>query len=151
MTYFAKASPEEATALVQDIYKDVTSEVNWDILTNGGWAYISGIYADSLSWFLGKYLREPSEREYSFKPEGQNAEGTNLFGLYGEANTPFAGILIQSPGDEETAKLRALHVKLRRVYRNSERSRTIVGMLTQLDVQRAKLSSAFSQFNRLST
>jgi hypothetical protein len=141
----------ESVLLMQDIYKDVIAEVNWDIIANGGWAYVSGIYADSLSWFLGKYLREPSEREYLFKPEGKNNEGNSVFGIYGEANTPFAGLLIQSPGDEETARLRALHMKLRRVYRNSDRGRTIVGMITQLDVQRAKLSSAFSQFNRLST
>ena len=137
--------------MLQDIYKDVTSEVNWDILANDGWAYISGIYADSLSWFLGKYLREPSEREYSFKPEGQNNEGINVFGLYGEANTPFSGLLIKAPGEEETARLRALHMKLRRVYRNNDRGRAIVSMITQLDVQRKKLLSAFSQFNRLST
>ena len=145
----ANRTTSEAVFFLQDIYKNITSEVTLDILANGGWAYISGIYADSLRWFQGKYLHEPSEREYILKQEGQNSGDTNIWGLYGEANTPFAGLLIKAPSDEETVKLRDLHIKLRRVYRNNDKGRAIVSMLTQLDVERSKLLNAFSQFNRL--
>jgi len=142
-------SASESLMLLQDIYRDATTETGQDILANNGWGFISSVYTDVLSWFTGKYLREPSERDYSIKSDGKTGEGTNLFELSGEANTPFSGLLIQAAGENEAVQLRSLHLKLRRNYRNSDRAREVVGNTTQLDVQRDRLISAFNQFNRL--
>jgi hypothetical protein len=140
-------SAAEAIFLLQDIYRDTSSEVSVDILANGGWAYISAVYTDAFNWFRGKYLREPSERDYSIKAA---AEGkTDSFWLNAEENTPFAGHLISTPGETEANQLRALHLKLRRNYRNNERARELAGMISQIEIQRNRLLNAFSQLNRL--
>ena len=139
----------EAVQLLQSVYKDANSEINGDILDSGGWGFISAVYNDSIGWFLGKYLREPSDRDYVIKPEGDTAEVTNKFGLYGAPNTPFEGLLVQTPGEKEAAQMRVLHLKLRRIYRNSDKSKQMASLLTQLDVQRNRLVTAFSQFSRL--
>jgi hypothetical protein len=139
----------DAIQLLQDMYKDTTTEITWDILANGGWGFISGVYNDSISWFLGKYLREPSDRDYTVKQEGETGEGMSTFGLYGAQNTPFAGLLVQAPGEKEASQLRTLHLKLRRMYRNNDKAKDVVSMLTQLDVQRNRLLNAFSQLNRI--
>ena len=107
------------------------------------------MYTDALSWFLGKYLREPSERDYSIKPDGKAGETPSSFVLSGESITPFAGPLILAPDENEAIKLRTLHLKLRRNYRNNDKSKEVVGYITQLGVQRDRLLSAFNQFNRL--
>ena len=60
-------------------------------------------------------------------------------------------MLVKANGDAEIQPLRALHLKLRRNYRNSERLRDLVGLVTQMEVQRTRLLTAFSQFNRLGT
>ena len=134
----------EATQLLRNIYKDTSTELNGDLLDNNGWGFISGVYNDSVSWFLSKYLREPSDRDYSIKT------GTDTtVGLYGTANTPFEGLLAQAPGEKEAVLLRMLHLKLRRSYRNSDKSKQMASLLTQLEVQRSRLLSAFSQLSRL--
>jgi hypothetical protein len=118
--------------------------LNGDLLDNNGWGFISGVYNDSVSWFLSKYLREPSDRDYTIKP------GTDTtVGLYGAANTPFEGLLAQAPGEKEAMLLRMLHLKLRRSYRNSDKSKQMASLLTQLEVQRSRLLNAFSQLSRL--
>ena len=139
----------EAVQLLQSIYKDTNSDTTGDILDNSGWGFISGVYSDSIGWFLGKYLRELSDRDYTTKQEGATGEGTSKFGLYGAQNTPFEGLLVQTPGEKEAAQMRVLHLKLRRIYRNSDKSKQMASLLTQLDVQRNRLVNAFSQFSRL--
>jgi hypothetical protein len=134
----------EATQLLRNIYKDTSTELNGDLLDNNGWGFISGIYNDSVSWFLSKYLREPSDRDYSIKTGSDTTVG-----LYGAANTPFEGLLAQAPGEKEAVLLRMLHLKLRRSYRNSDKSKQMASLLTQLEVQRSRLLTAFSQLSRL--
>ncbi len=141
----------ESIRLLQDIYKDTNGESGVDILNSGGWAFVSAVYTDTVSWFLGKYLREPSDRDYSVKPDGQSPDGMDMFDLFGEQNTPFAGPLVRATAEQNTANFRTLHLKLRRSYRNNDKARDVVGMITQLDVQRSRLLNAFSQFNRLNT
>ena len=135
----------EATALLQSIYKDTTEALGGDILENNGWGFISGVYADATGWFLGKYLREPSERDYTIKQEN------GVYALYGAANTPFEGMLVRAPGETEAAQMRAAHLKLRRAYRNNDRSKQLASLLTQIDVQRSRLLNTFSQLSKLNT
>jgi hypothetical protein len=137
--------------VLQDIYRDTTTEVTWDLISNGGWAYISGIYTDGVGWFQGKNLKEPSDRDYSIKTESPAGAEQAFMGLYGDQNSAFAGLLAKAPGEAEVQQLRALHLKLRRTYRNSDKLKELVSLITQLEVQRNRLLNAFSQFNRLST
>jgi len=140
----------ETTNILQDIYKETSVEMSWDILNNGGWGFVAAVYSDSFSWYQGKYLREPSEREYNIKSGGNASEGSEIqYELIGETNTPFAGLLIKANGETEAAKLRTLHLKLRRSYRNNDKTREIVNMIAHLEVQRSRLLNAFNQFNRL--
>jgi hypothetical protein len=131
----------EATLLVQEIYRDAIAEIPSDFLAKGGWGFVSAIYSDALSWFLGKSLRDPAERDYILKP---GEEGRALW-LWGEDNTSFAGPLIEVLNENEASAARALHLKLRRTYRNSDRARQLVSMMTQVEVQRDRLVNAFSQ------
>ncbi len=145
----ANRSAGEAVSVLQDIYRDASAETTMDILANGGWSYISAVYVDAFSWFQGKNLREPAEREYGIAPETEDAEKSGFFVLSGQPNTHFAGRLIQTSSEEEAVQLRTLHLKLRRNYRNNERARELAAAITQLEVQRNRLLSAFAQFNRL--
>jgi len=137
----------EGLLLLREIYRDCIAEVPSDFLGKGGWRYISAIYSDTTGWFRGKSLQDPSERDYAIKwstPEGD----TNVIWLYGEENTSFAGPLIEAQDDNEAQRLRALHLKLRRRYRSSERAKQLVGMITQLQLQRERLVSTFAQISR---
>ncbi len=138
-----------ANLVLQDIYHEASAEVRWDLISNSGWAYISGVYTDGVGWFLGKNLREPSDRDYSVKTESATGAEPALMGLYGDQNTAFAGLLAKAPGETEAQQLRGLHLKLRRSYRSSDKMKELVSLITQLDVQRTRLLNAFSQFNRL--
>jgi hypothetical protein len=139
----------EAISLLQNIYKDTSTEVTWDILSFGGWGFVSGVYNDSVSWFLGKQLREPSDRNYLIKSEGGDSEAA--VGLYGEINTAFKGLLVRTQDEQSAVSLRSLHLKLRKSYRSNEKVREIVSMITQLEVQRTRISNAFNQFTKLNT
>ena len=55
--------------------------------------------------------------------------------------------LIRALDEKEALQFRLLHLKLRRAYRNSDKVRQFVDMMTQMAVQRDRLSSAFSQFD----
>jgi hypothetical protein len=138
----------DAEAALGDIYQEIVTEVRWDIFTNGGWKYISGIYIDSFNWYNGKYLKEPAERDYSFKAETL-VSGEEGFGVYAEPSTPFAGLLIQVSDEQSAQNFRALHLKLRRNFRSNERIKVVVTSVIQLEVQRNRLVNAFRQFNRL--
>jgi len=131
----------EATGLLQEIYRDAISEIPSDFLAKGGWEFVSAIYSDALSWLLGRSLRDPAERDYILKP---GREGRTLW-LWGEDNTSFAGPLIQVLNENEASAARSLHLKLRRTYRNSDRARQLVSMITQVEVQRDRLVNAFRQ------
>ncbi len=130
----------EATLLLQEIYHDAIAEIPSDFLAKGGWEFVSAIYSDSLSWFLGKSLRDPAEQDYRLKPGEEGA-----LWLWGEDNTSFVAPLIQVLNENEALASRDLHLKLRRSYRNSERARQIVSMMTQIGVKRDRLANAFSQ------
>ncbi len=131
----------EATLLLQEIHRDAIAEIPSDFLAKGGWGFVSAIYSDALSWFQGKSLRDPAERDYTLKP---GEEGRTLW-LWGEDNTSFAAPLIQVLNENEASAARALHLKLRRTYRNSDRARQLVSMMTEVEVQGNRLVNAFSQ------
>jgi len=131
----------EATLLLQEIHRDAIAEIPSDFLAKGGWGFVSAIYSDALTWFQGKSLRDPAERDYILK---HGEEGRALW-LWGEDNTSFAAPLIQVLNENEASAARALHLKLRRTYRNSDRARQLVSMMTQVEVQRDRLVNAFSQ------
>jgi hypothetical protein len=115
----------------------------------GGWIFISAVYADAVSWFRGKSLHDPSERDYIIKPQGVREYGTQALELRGEETTSFAGPIMQASSEEEALRLRSLHLKLRRAYRDNNKAKDIATMITQLEVQRSRLLSFFSQFGRL--
>jgi hypothetical protein len=147
--YSVNRTASDAVQLLQTVYKDITGEITSDILVNGGWGFISSVYNDSISWFLGKYLREPSEKDYVIKQETDVAEGTNKFGLYGTPNTPFEGLLALTFVVQDAEQLRGLHLKLRRTYRNSDLSKQMANLLTKLEVQRARLLTSFSHLGQI--
>ena len=136
--------------LLQGIYKDASAEIEWDILASGGWQFVSSIYNNSLSWFMGKYLEEPSEGEYDIKPDDNKAGENEFFGLFGDQNTSFAGLLILAE-EEEMPKLRELHIKLRNVYRNDERSHEVFNLLAKLKVQRNRLRTGLAKLNEMNS
>ncbi len=139
----------EATLLLQDIYRDAIAEIPSDFLAKGGWEFISAVYSDALSWFLGKSLREPLERDYVIKPRGDTGEETSALYLWGVESTSFAGPLIEVPDEKEALQVRALHLRLRRAYRSTDRARQLVGIMAQLGVHRGRLVNAFSQFGQI--
>ena len=102
-----------------------------------------------MSWFRGKFLHEPSERDYTIKPQGGREYEIKTLLLSGEDTTSFAGPIMQASSEEEALRLRSLHLKLRRAYRDNNKAREVASMLTQLEVQRSRLLSFFSQFGQL--
>jgi hypothetical protein len=139
----------QAVSLLQDIYHDTVAEVPPDFMDKDGWAFISSAYSDAVNWFRGKSLHEPSERDYTIKPQGGRESEIKALWLSSEDITSFAGPIMQASSEEETLRLRSLHLNLRRAYRENSKTRVVVSMLTQLEVQRSHLLSFFSQFGRL--
>jgi hypothetical protein len=132
---------------LQDVYRSTTGEVSSDIFANGGWDFISGIFTDAVNWYRGRYLREPSDKDYSVKA-ASGAE-PDSFLLSGEQNTSFPGRLILTSSEAEAGQMRALHLKLRRTYRGDERARELAKTVSQLDIQRKRILSAFAQFGHI--
>jgi hypothetical protein len=133
----------ESTTLLQEIFKGATGEISAGFLEKGGWEYISAVYSDAMRWYLGKALRDPSERDYVVKP----GEEAGAVYLWGEDSSGFAEALIRALDEKEATQYRTLHLKLRRTYRNSDTVKMLVDGMTQMAVQRDRLSSAFSQFD----
>jgi hypothetical protein len=139
----------QAVSLLQDIYRDTIAEAPSGFMEKGGWTFISAVYSDAVSWFRGKFLHEPSERDYTIKPQGGREYEIKTLLLSGEDTTSFAGPIMQASSEEEALRLRSLHLKLRRAYRDNNKAREVASMLTQLEVQRSRLLSFFSQFGQL--
>jgi hypothetical protein len=139
----------QAVSLLQDIYRDTIAEAPSGFMEKGGWTFISAVYSDAVSWFRGKFLHEPSERDYTIKPQGGREYEIKALWLSGEDTTSFAGPIMQASSEEEALRLRSLHLKLRRAYRDNNKAREVASMLTQLEVQRSRLLSFFSQFGQL--
>jgi hypothetical protein len=137
----------EATSLLQEIYRDTITKVPSDFMENGGWTFISAVYSDAVSWSRGKFLCDPSERDYIIQHHGRN--GGTTFCLSGEEVTSFADLLIKASDEEEALRLRSLHLRLRLTYRDNNKSREIAAMITRLEILRVWLLSVFRQFDRL--
>jgi hypothetical protein len=137
----------EAIALIQQIYHESTSEIPPDFLTRGGWGFLTAVYIDAMNWYAGKSLNDPAERDYVLETPNGGKESAQRW-LSGEASTLFAGHLILARDEEEALQLRAVHLKLRRTWRNSEKARQVSSAITQLQLQRNELLNAFSQFGR---
>jgi hypothetical protein len=137
----------EGVTLLREIYRDCLTEVPTGFLDKGGWGFISGIYADSIGWFRGKSLQEPSERDYAIRRPSYNGNG-NFFSLYGEDSTSFAGPLFKAQDEQEVQQLRTLHLKLRRSYRNNERAKQLVSIITQTQLQQQRLASTLAQVSQ---
>jgi len=104
---------------------------------------------DSLSWFRGKSLEEPAERDYTIETVGGSGSDTGVIWLNGTSNTTFSGSLIPAKDEEESLRFRALHLKLRRAYRNAEGAKQLVAMLSKLEVQRSRLLTSLKQLSNL--
>jgi hypothetical protein len=139
----------QSVLLLQDIYRDTIAEAPAGFMEKGGWTFIAAVYSDAVSWFRGKSLHEPSERDYAIKPQGSRESEIKALWLIGEDVTSFAGPIMQVSSEEEALRLRSLHLKLCRAYRDNNKAKELTAMLTQLEVQRSRLLSFFSQFGRL--
>ena len=136
----------EAVQLLGQIYRDARGEISSGFLEKGGWTFISGVYSDALSWFLGKSLRDPSERDYSLKPRSVPGQDKETLWLFGDDSTNFAGPLIGAVDEPEALRLRALHLRLRRTYRNNDGAKQLIGTMSQIEVQRDRLVNVLRQF-----
>lgn len=137
----------KATSLLRDIHGDTTAEIPTGLLDRGGWAYVAAVYGDALGWFRGTKLREPSERDYTVKPRPNPAGKGKELWLHGEETTSFPGPLIKVADEAEASRFRTVHVRLRRDYRGNGKASEVVEMLSQLEVQRTRLLSVFSQLS----
>jgi hypothetical protein len=138
----------EATQLLRDIYQDVAGEVPAEAVKEEGWRFIFSVYVDALGWFRGRFLSEPSEREYLVESGAGEEAGASL-SLVREDGNPYAGDLLRGLNQGEALNARELHLRLRRTYRRSERANALVGMIAQLEVQRESLLSALQQVGGL--
>lgn len=138
----------DSLSVLQDVYRDAIVTVPTDLMARGGWSFISATYTDSIGWFRGKSLREPSERDYMIKVADSPEGGSNVVWLYGGEATSFSGQLIQAVDEKEAEQLRILHLKLRRNYRSSEKVKQLVAIITQIQVQRLRLLNALNQFGQ---
>jgi hypothetical protein len=136
---------KDAVELMREINKESSAEMVWDVLTNGGWRYISSIYTDALDWHLGLNLDEPSDTDYIIKPVTSQDQKGMSFELNGGQQTDFAGPLIQTPEESDAVRLRALHLKLRLKYRSSPQAQQAAAKISLLRVQRKRILSVFSQ------
>jgi len=102
-----------------------------------------------VSWFAGKSLREPSDRDYTVRPASWSGADPNEKWLSAEESTSFSGELMLVTDDLEASVLRGIHIKLRRAWRSNEKARQIAATVTQLQLQRARLLGTFSQFDKL--
>ena len=139
----------EANSLIQQIYRDAITELSPVFLERGGWGFISAVYTDAVSWFAGKYLRDPSERDYVIKPRGAPDDGAKERWLCGDEATSFTGELILASDNEEALRLQALHLKLRRTWRSNDQAKQVAAMIIQLQLLRSRLLGIFSQFSEL--
>ena len=68
----------DAVSLVQSIYRVSAGDLPSDLVDRGGWNFITSIYVDSICWYAGKSLHDPSERDYVSENPGtsdQSAKG----------------------------------------------------------------------------
>ncbi|HLF05498.1 MAG TPA: IPT/TIG domain-containing protein, partial [Dehalococcoidia bacterium] len=125
----------DAATLLQEIFRDAAVDVPVEAVRQGHWQYVFGVYADSLGWFRGKFLREPSERDYVFKDAVATPEAVQgIAWLQGAEGTPFTGNLLPWVNRSEAQDLMDRHMRLRRNYRASERAKGLVETLAQLEV-----------------
>jgi hypothetical protein len=116
------------------------------MLGTNDWDFVAAVYSDCMSWFLGKSLREPSDRDYVIKSSSNNNEGTDTLWLWGADSSSFAVPLISAHNEDKIKQYQSVHLKLRRMYRTNARAKQIMGMIAQSEVQRSRLLESFNQF-----
>ncbi len=137
---------DEAIALLQEIYLGTQTEnPPSDFFQKGGREFVSTIYSDAIGWFLGKSLREPTQRDYAIKPD-DTAGGTFAVWLSDESSASSTSPIFRASDEKEAQQLQALHLKLRREQRNSNHAKRVGELITQLEVRRNRLLSILSQF-----
>lgn len=139
----------EAVGLLQQIYRDTLAETTLEPLVQSEFRFVFTIYSDAISWFRGKSLEEPSERDYTIGTIVGSGSETEVLWLQGATSTTFAGSLIQAQDEPEALRFRVLHLRLRRTYRNTDRAKQLVGMMTTLEVQRSRLLTSLRQLSNL--
>jgi hypothetical protein len=138
----------DVVSLLQQIYRDAVTEIPTDFVERKGWDFISAVYTDAMNWFIGKSLSDPSERDYISK-SGDADLGPEKRWLCGVEATSFAGEIILADNDQELGRLRALHLRLRRTWRNNNQARQVSATITRLDMEQGRLLGFFSQFGQL--
>jgi hypothetical protein len=138
---------EQATSLLRDIYRDAVGDVSTGFLARGGGAFVGAVYTDAVGWYLGRSLRDASPRDYATKQGGPS--GQEGLWLWGAEGTTFPMPLLQVTDDAEAAQAQALHLRLRQTYRNDDGFRQLVGMMTQVGLQRQRLIDSFAQLANL--
>ncbi|MBM3941721.1 MAG: hypothetical protein FJ316_02115 [SAR202 cluster bacterium] len=141
----------DVAGMLQEIYRETSGIVSDEAMRRGRWQYVYAVYADALGWFRGKFLREPSERDYYMLADGQEPaqEEGNVMWLRGADATPFAGELVTAPDQAGLQESLELHIRLRRNYRKNERAKSLVETLAQLEVQRDRLLGALGQLGQM--
>ncbi len=139
----------EAVGLLQQIYHEALAEISLEPLAKGEFRFVFAIYSDAISWFRGKSLEEPAERDYTIAAVVVSDSDTGLLWLHGATSTTFAGSLIPAQDEPESLRLRVLHLKLRRTYRNVDRAKQLVAILSKLEVQRSRLITSLKQLSNL--
>jgi hypothetical protein len=127
----------EVLSLLQSIAQDVALGLPPDAPKREWWRFSVAVAQDALAWFRGRYLREPSPRDYRVRA---SAEG--VFVLSGEEGTPFPGTLVDGSTEVEALFFRDLHVRLRVKYRGERQVQALVSRMAQLEVQGQQLTQA---------
>ncbi len=109
------------------------------------WPFVLSVAQSAVAWFRGTHLAQPSVRDYIIAPV---AEGSPLSSLYGDANSPFPGLIVESMNEAGLLFHRDLHIQLRNAYRTDEEARALAAKMVSINALADQLQRNISQASR---
>ena len=129
----------DTVSLLRQVYGDVAAALPPETLRVYEWPFVLAVAQNTLAWFRGTYLREPSARDYVLVGVSGSAE-ESLVSLHGEEATPFPGPIVEGVDELDAVAYRDLHIQLRANYTNSQSARLLAARMASLDVVRGQLT-----------
>ena len=131
--------------ILRRIYQDLLSSSPSDAVTDYQWPFVLSVSQSVVAWFRGAHLVQPSGRDYVVYPL---PDGSPLASLYGDANSPFPGLIIDAMNEEDLLFHRDLHIQLRNSYRQSEDARALAAKMVSINALADQLRQNIAQLGR---
>ena len=135
----------ETLALLRAVHQELLATLPPETPREQMWRLSLSVAQDSVSWFQGRFLRDPAARDYVVQPSDEPAGSVALIGA---DDTPFSGTLAEGLTPESAASYRNIHRQLRAAARRGEQAKELAASIAHAGVLHERLAQAIASLDQ---